>query len=132
MKSLSKQAEKVFRKLIEGMALYDSKTIDNTNKAFMPTHVEIIAQHHLSLIVSIAHYTEQNGDLCQDPEMTFLVMDAGVFAMTFQQALPPVFQQAVEIQERGFRFAPKLQKELTSFANMWLANINSQQFREGK
>jgi len=128
MKSLSKQAEKTFRKLIAEMALHDSRTIDNTNKTFMPVHVEIIAQHHLSLVVSIAHYFEQNGDLCQDPEMTFLVNDAGVYPMTFQQAIPPIYQEAMRVEGEGVRFAPRIQRELTTFANSWMKNIQSQQF----
>lgn len=128
MKSLSKSAEKTFRKLIAEMALHDSRIIDNTNKTFMPVHVEVIAQHHLSLVVSVAHYFEQCGDLCQDPEMTFLVNDSGVYPMTFQQALPPVYQRGVLIVGEEIKFAPKLQRDLTTFANQWLKNIESQQF----
>lgn len=130
MKPLNKRSEKTLRKLIEGMSLHDSKTIDNTNKTFMPVHVEIIERHHQSVVVSVAHYYEQNGDLCQDPEMEFLVSDAGCFAMTFQQAIPPRYQQAVKITEKGIQFAPRLQKELTTFANHWFSNIQSQQFGE--
>jgi len=60
--------------------------------------------------------------------MTFLVNDSGVYPMTFQQALPPVYQEAMRVEDEGVRFAPKLQRDLTIFANSWLKNIESQQF----
>ncbi len=42
------------------------------------------------MVLSMAHYFEQNGDLCQDPEMTVRVFAHGmVEALTFQQAIPP-------------------------------------------
>ena len=47
--------------------------------------------------ISVAHYFEQNGDLCQDPEMCFEVerqSDEFTFnPYMFQQAIPPVYQE---------------------------------------
>ena len=94
----------------------------------MSVHIEIIGQQHVSLIVSIAHYFESHGDLCQDPEMTFLVNDTGVYAMTFQQAMPSVYQEAVRLEDEGVRYNQRLQRDLTRFANDWLKNIQAQQF----
>lgn len=128
LKPLNKSAEKTFRRLIDGLELHQSRIIDNTNKTFMPVHIEIIGQQHVSLIVSIAHYFEQHGDLCQDPEMTFLVNETGVYAMTFQQAIPPIYQEAVRLEEDGVRYNQRHQRDLTSFANDWMKNIQSQQF----
>lgn len=128
LKALNKSAEKTFRRLISGLGLHQSRIIDNTDKTFMPVHIEIIGQQHVSLIVSIAHYYEQHGDLCQDPEMTFLVNDTGVYAMTFQQAIPPIYQEAIRLEDQGVRYSAKLQRDLTSFANDWMKNIQSQQF----
>ena len=44
--------------------------------------------------ISIAHYVEMNGDLCQDPEMVVLVnvSDRTAEAYSFQQAMPPIYQ----------------------------------------
>lgn len=128
LKQLNKSAEKTFRRLIDGMELHQSRIIDNTDKTFMPVHIEVIGQQHVSLIVSIAHYFESHGDLCQDPEMTFLVNDTGVFPMTFQQAMPAVYQEAVRLEDEGVKYNQRLQRDLTSFANDWLKNIQSQQF----
>lgn len=69
------------------------------------------------------HYYEQHGDLCQDPEITFLVNDTGVYAMTFQQAIPAIYQEAVRLEEDGVRYNQRLQRDLASFANDWRKNI---------
>ncbi|MEZ5951208.1 MAG: hypothetical protein R3C12_18745 [Planctomycetaceae bacterium] len=60
--------------------------------------------------------------------MTFLVNDTGVYPPTFQQAIPPVYQEAARITEDGVKYSARLQKELTSFANQWMRNIQQQQF----
>lgn len=125
---LNKSAEKTFRRLIDGLELHQSRIIDNTNKTFMPVHIEIIGTKGKSLLVSVAHYFEQHGDLCQDPEMVFLVNELGIFPMTFQQAIPPIYQEAVRFEGEGIRYFAKLQRDLTKFANDWLKNIKAQQF----
>ena len=128
LKQLNKQAEKTFRLLISDMKLHDSRIIDNS-QTFMKVHVEVIGQHHKSLVVSVAHYFEQNGDLCCDPDMTFLVNDTGVYPLTFQQAIPPIYQVAAEVTDDGsVRWNQKLQRDLTRFANDWMRNIQDQQF----
>ena len=128
MKKLNKQAEAVFRQLIEGLKVHESRKIQNST-AFMAVCVEVLEQRHKSLVVSIAHYFEQNGDLCCDPDMTFLVNELGIFPLTFQQALPPVYQVAAEFtEEGGMKYSPRLQADLTQFANQWMRNIQSQQF----
>jgi len=48
--------------------------------------------------------------------------------MTFQQAIPPTYQEAVRIEDAGVKYAPQLQKQLTNFASQWMANIQEQQF----
>lgn len=126
---LSKSAEKTFRRLMEELsAVGHSRIIDNTNKTFMPVHVEIVGTQGKSLLVSVDHYFEQNGDLCQDPEMVFLVNDLGVFPMTFQQAIPPVYQEAVRFEGERMHYFPRMQRDLTKFANDWMKNIRHQQF----
>jgi hypothetical protein len=46
--------------------------------------------------VSVAHYFEQNGDLCQDSEMVFELVPQGEGVVYepfhFPQAMPPVYQ----------------------------------------
>src|ERR1700761_9351191 len=67
------------------------------NEPYMRLVIEDIGQGPRGhQAISVAHYFEQNGGLCQDPEMAFeLVLEGdGVRyePFTFQQAIPPVYQ----------------------------------------
>ena len=60
---------------------------------FMDLVVEVLPQcpETGAMVLSMAHYFEQNGDLCQDPEMTVRVFSYGMIeALIFQQAMPPI------------------------------------------
>ena len=79
------------------------------------------------MVLSLAHYFEQNGDLCQDPEMTVRVTQPGmVEALTFQQAIPPIY--SVVYPEPG-KVAPAIKRDLNSFLSMWLWNLTAQGHR---
>ena len=59
---------------------------------FMDLVVKVLPQcpETGAMVLSLAHYFEQHGDLCQDPEMTVRVFSHGmVEALTFEQAIPP-------------------------------------------
>jgi hypothetical protein len=79
--------------------------------------------------ISVAHYYEVNGDLCQDPEMCFEIEstpDGLVFhPYMFQMAIPPVYQEVTN-DAQGFALA----EQLRQFATMWDANLRSQGFIE--
>ena len=74
MQPLSPQALAVFRVLTEGLSqVGDHRKISN-NQCFMPVSVEVVGTTpQNALIVSVAHYYEQNGDLMADPEVTFVI-----------------------------------------------------------
>ena len=76
-------------------------------------------------VISIAHYFEQNGDLCCDPEMTIAIYPESkqAEALTFQQAIPPIFQQ---VYPEPNKFYPRLKKDLNSFLKQWLKNLIDQ------
>ena len=82
-----------------------------------------------AMVLSLAHYFEQNGDLCQDPEMTVRVFASRegrhgmVEALTFQQGIPPINQQVYP--EPG-KVAPRLKRVLNSFLTFWLRNLEHQ------
>lgn len=71
---------------------------------------------------SMAHYFEQNGDLCQDPEMLVLVYAPlpAVEAYDFQQAVPLIHQ--VVFAELGKAY-PRLRRDLNSFLWQWVVNL---------
>ncbi|MCW8886701.1 MAG: hypothetical protein OQK12_15855 [Motiliproteus sp.] len=77
------------------------------------------------IAVSLAHYFEQNGDLCKDPEMVVLIYPSQrmVEAFTFEMSIPPIYQQV--FPEPG-KLYPQLRKELNSFLRQWLNNLIEQ------
>jgi hypothetical protein len=85
--------------------------------------------------VSVAHYSEQNGDAMRDPEITFLVAPTqdGGWAwspLTFENSYLGCYQAAAEVTREGrlrVRDA-RLMNELRDFANPWDLNIKHQGF----
>lgn len=109
----------------------DSLVIDNTQKAFMPVHLEKrqrIPGH--GDVFSIAHYYTQQGDLMSDPYMEFINRSGIIHPILFEQH--GVFQKRQEVlayNENGSvnGFRPGLQRDLVVFSNQWLVNIKRQQ-----
>jgi uncharacterized protein YqiB (DUF1249 family) len=103
-------------------------------EGFMDLVAEVLPQDRSTgaMIVSLAHYFEEAGDLCQDPEMTVRVIPPGpgrpgmVEALTFQQAVPPVYQAVYP--EPG-KVAPRVKRELNAFLATWLRNLWQQGHR---
>lgn len=100
------------------------------NAPFMRLVIEHIGggPHGLPAI-SVAHYYELNGDLCQDPEMCFEVAstpDGLVFRpYMFQMAIPAFYQEVTnDAQELATA------EQLRQFATMWDANLRAQGFIE--
>ncbi len=96
-----------------------------------------------AVVLSLAHYFKQHGDLCQDPEMTVRIFPPGcerfyelvpstdprlgrVEALTFQQAIPPLYH---EVYPAPDRFRPRLKRGLNSFLATWLRNLRDQGHR---
>jgi uncharacterized protein YqiB (DUF1249 family) len=77
------------------------------------------------IALSLAHYFEQNGDLCCDPDMVILIHPQlkMVEALTFQQANPPIYH---EVYPAPHKFYKSLKQQLNSFLRQWLINLNNQ------
>ena len=86
----------------------------------MPLSIEKVGDDH----IAIYHQYESNGELFADPDMSFWINkdEKELHARSFQQDVPPIYQQVVY----GGTFNPKLESELTSFARQWFRNIHSQ------
>jgi hypothetical protein len=101
---------------------------------FMDLVVEVLPQcpETGAMVLSLAHYFEQNGDLCQDPEMEVRVFPPHdgrpgyVEALTFQQAIPPIYQR---VYPQPGRVVPRLKRELNDFLATWLRNLKQQGHR---
>ncbi len=94
-------------------------------------------------VLSMCHYFEQNGDLCQDPEMTIRLFHPGstadrvmtpstgsnwgrADATTYQQSIPPIYRV---VYPAPGRYRPGLRKELNAFLVQWLKNLKAQGHR---
>lgn len=112
---------------------------------FMDLTVEVLPRcpETGAMVLSLVHYFEQNGDLCQDPEMVLRVFAPGstaframvpstdarhgrVEAIMYQQAIPPIYQQVYP--EPG-KYAPRLKRDLNAFLTTWLRNLKAQGHR---
>jgi hypothetical protein len=121
---------KTIEKIIALFGGIDGLHVSITNEPYMRLVIEHIGDgpHGLPAI-SVAHYFELNGDLCQDPEMCFEVESAPAGLVMnpymFQMANPPVYQE-VSDDAQGVALA----RELREFAAMWDKNLRDQGFLE--
>lgn len=131
MKSLDQRAKAIFHELIEPLdATRASRKIDRGGACIMAVCVERVYEWPVGVVYSVTHYYEQNGDLMADPDMTFLVdaLSGDVCPLTYQQDGLGLYQEAASYdRERGVVCNPRLQADLTSFANQWMRNIKDQQ-----
>ncbi|MFC1835525.1 DUF6908 domain-containing protein [Thermodesulfobacteriota bacterium] len=138
MRAINQKARKVMDVITEGLVnVGDHKTIDNTDGAFMPVHVELVdkvattaEKHDSSPIFSVAHYFEQNSDLMADPEMLFWRAPDGNYYPTYfrQDGGLPIEQESVIFADgEPVRFYRRLQKDHAVFAGAWMRNIKEQQ-----
>lgn len=129
MKPLNKRSQAIFTRIIDGMdKVGDHKKLD-AGHGFMPLCVEVVGDGPAkgSLILSLAHYFTQNGDLMSDPQMEFLVTaDGTCFPLVFEQS-GFIYQDAVRFEDGKILVAKKLQADIASFANDWMVNIKEQQ-----
>ena len=129
MKTLNAQATATLNKLLS-MLENGYVKIDNTNGSFMPVSVEEISNNEHYMILSVAHYFEQNGDLLADPEMQFIHnKDLNVYIpFYFKQDNIGLEEESIIIENgeiKGYKI--KMQVDHTAFANLWLSNIKQQQ-----
>lgn len=81
--------------------------------------------------ISIAHYFELNGDLCQDPEMGLELVPQADGSFTydpffFQMAIPPIYQEVYTAGPETENLL--LKQELTKFLRIWDRNLAGQGF----
>jgi len=106
-----------------------------TVSGYMPLSVEEIGSsgdgHRL---VSLCHYSEQNGDLMRDPDIVFLFHNlpdgAAAEPVSFRNDYLGIVQDVYRYDETGRRthVVPSLKQELKEFAESWFSNLKDQGF----
>ena len=83
--------------------------------------------------VSVAHYYEQNGDLCCDPDVVFFIGYDQWVPVEIQQ--PRSYQRVADITRKDgkweiFQFKPKPMNDIGDFSEQWAQNIHDQGWLE--
>lgn len=102
---------------------------------FMDLIVEVLSSDDEdSHTISLAHFFMQNGELCQEPEMTVRATHAepkgfphgALEALTFRQTTPPIYQEVEPTEES---YLPELHEQLNTYLWRWLQNLENQGLR---
>jgi hypothetical protein len=141
MKTLNIDSTKIFCLLLDRMNGKQHLKIEN--EPFMPLTVEHIgdAYNGEAKLYSLCHYYVQLGDLMQDPEMCFIVVDGRgdeteaygkvqITLYSFRQANMGIDDESIIFNENGVvKYCnDNMQHEHAEFAGQWLANIWQQGF----
>ena len=106
------------------------------NPPFMRLVIEVIGGPYPNgaYELSIAHYSERNGDAMRDPEITFLVVPSAEGTkwtpLTYENSYLGAYQVVAEVTREGrlkVRNAALL-RDLQKFANRWDQNLMEQGF----
>jgi hypothetical protein len=108
------------------------------NPPFMRLVIEVIGGPYPNgaYEVSVAHYSEQNGDAMRDPEITFLVVPAEQGTtwtpITFENSYMGTYQVVAVVNADGALQVrqPRQMQELREFANHLDINLKQQGFGE--
>jgi Domain of unknown function (DUF6908) len=114
------------------------KHISIENSPWMRLVIEVLAEPGPNghVVVSVAHYGEQNSDPMRDPEMLFeVVQDEGgqpqLWPFYFRNDYAGVEQWGRYTTESGeFICLPKRTREMEEFAKIWDQNLTEQGFLE--
>jgi len=113
------------------------KPISIENEPWMRLVIEVLSELGPDghVVVSVAHYGEQNSDLMRDPEMTFEVVekDGGtdLWPFYFRNDYVGVEQWSRYRNESGALVClPQRTRDMEAFAKMWDRNLNAQGFLE--
>jgi hypothetical protein len=118
--------------------LRDVKSISIQNEPWMRLVIEVLSERGPDgrLVVSVAHYSEQNSDPMRDPEMLFEVMGDDSAGLAFW---PFYFRNDYVGLEQWSRYRcpggdmvclPSRTRDLEQFASIWDRNLAEQGFLE--
>ena len=140
MKALNRHSTKIFCALLDRLG--GGQHLKITTELFMPLTIERIGDIYWEdgSLISLCHYYEQNGDLVQDPEMCFIVIDQRdqdktafenvmVVPYLYQQASMGIYEESITFNKNVVLHCDNsLQLQHVIFAGQWLQNIERQGF----
>ncbi len=130
-KSMRKEIERLAKKHNFDMSVsYGGFKISN------PPYMDLVIEKVGDNLISVCHYREVNGDLCQDPEIVFLIPPAelkdacGWFPIEITGNTYMGYQRVATLDKDGQmkNIYPQAQAQVTTFANTWAKNIKHQGF----
>lgn len=148
MKNLIPKSTIVFDTLLN--ILGDNKYLKIVNTPYLPLVLEKVGEDIITTplgpgyMYSLCHYGVMNGDLMQNPEILFIVVDLRedneadvnnlfVFPIMYQNAYLEKYEESVRTQKmKVTECDTHLQNLHTQFAIRWLDNIEKQQFLNAK
>jgi hypothetical protein len=125
MKPLNKPTTGVLNRLIENLPEAPGSNIKiHNDESYMAVHVDRLAEDR----VAVAHYGTQNGDLMSDPMMEFIKYNGKWYPAVCEMHYMGLYQVAMRPAEGGgYRYTPRLNRDLCAFADTWFDNIRNQQ-----
>ena len=134
MKPINQEARKVLDLLTKDLGQENNHRRVDTS-SFMAVVVEYLREIEFSSvslpIYSVTHYYEQNGDMMRDPDMEFMRgKDGQYYPIYFRQdGVAGLCQEVLAFDDEGKikGYRPRLQRELATFAGVWMRNIKHQQ-----
>ena len=128
----------VFKIIEEAGGLTNAECISVENEPWMRLVIEVLPERGPDghVVVSVAHYGEQNGDPMRDPEMLFEVVEEvgkepEFWPFYFRNDYSAVEQWSRRRDEAGnLHSLPKRTHDFEQFAKMWDRNLREQGFLE--
>src|SRR5260370_14506159 len=124
----------VFKIIEEAGGLTNAECIPVENEPWMRLVIEVLPERGPDghVVVSVAHYGEQNGDAMRDPEMLFEVVEKverepGFWPFYFRNDYAAVEQWSRCRDEAGnLHSLPKRTHDFDQFAKLWDRNLHEQ------
>jgi hypothetical protein len=128
----------VFKIIEEAGGLTNAECISVENEPWMCLVIEVLPERGPDghVVVSVAHYGEQNGDAMRDPEMLFEVVEEvgrepEFWPFYFRNDYAAVEQWSRRRDEAGnLHSLPKRTHDFEQFAKLWDRNLREQGFLE--
>lgn len=121
---LPPKTDAILRRLMDGIEkVGDFRCIGEHGEPFEPISVEMIGPS----VISVAQTYIEQGDVMWDPMVELFVGDDGIYPLTFEMSLPPVYQCAAVLKDGRLAVVNDLSyRNLVVFVVEWCSNLEQQ------